>query len=75
VQSWIRTIHRHRITQRLAAMYRIGVDIGGTFTDFTVVDKRTGGLSSCKVKSTPHDPSIAIEEGILRLRCKFGIVA
>ena len=48
-------------------MYRIGIDVGGTFTDFTLVDEQTGGVAFHKVPSTPHDPSEAIERGIAEL--------
>ena len=41
---------------------RIGVDTGGTFTDFVIW--RDGRLSKRKVLSTPQDPSLAIFEGI-----------
>ena len=41
---------------------RVGVDTGGTFTDFVIV--RDGGLTTRKVPSTPRDPSMAILEGI-----------
>ena len=37
--------------------YRLGVDIGGTFTDATLVDENTGRLWNAKVSSTPSDPS------------------
>ncbi|MGK9052911.1 hydantoinase/oxoprolinase family protein [Neorhizobium petrolearium] len=43
---------------------RVGIDVGGTFTDFTVLDDETGGMRHFKVSSTPHDPSEAIETGI-----------
>jgi N-methylhydantoinase A len=43
---------------------RVGIDVGGTFTDFTVLDDETGGMRHFKVSSTPHDPSEAIEIGI-----------
>ena len=43
--------------------YRIGIDIGGTFTDFTVVDDR-GRVSLWKEDSTPDDPGRAIEQGL-----------
>ena len=39
------------------ARYRLGVDIGGTFTDATLVDESTGKLWNAKVSSTPGDPS------------------
>lgn len=43
---------------------RVGIDVGGTFTDFTVLDDETGSMRHFKVSSTPHDPSEAIETGI-----------
>ena len=50
------------------ARYRLGVDIGGTFTDATLVDERTGQLWNAKVSSTPGDPSqgfLTVTEQIL----------
>ena len=47
--------------------YLIGVDVGGTFTDFTTFDKRTKTLLHFKDRSTPDDPSRAIVEGILHM--------
>lgn len=47
---------------------RIGVDTGGTFTDFVRIDAR--GLSTHKVRSTPDDPSRAILEGLAALGLK-----
>jgi N-methylhydantoinase A len=43
---------------------RIGVDVGGTFTDLAMVDEATGRIAFHKVPSTPHDPSQAIETGV-----------
>ena len=43
--------------------YRLGIDIGGTFTDFILVDAE-GESRLYKVSSTPEDPSRAIEEGL-----------
>ena len=34
---------------------RVGIDIGGTFTDLAVVDEETGATSVIKVPSTPSD--------------------
>ncbi|MEJ0019549.1 MAG: hydantoinase/oxoprolinase family protein [Acetobacteraceae bacterium] len=48
-------------------MYRIGFDVGGTFTDFTLHDTATGTLQHFKVPSTPADPSEAIEAGLRAL--------
>src|SRR5262245_24544618 len=45
-------------------MYRIGIDVGGTFTDFTLLEETGGTVSYHKVPSTPRDPSEAIERGI-----------
>lgn len=44
--------------------YRIGVDVGGTFTDLSLINELTGALSNFKTSSTPHDPSEAIENGL-----------
>src|SRR5262245_48200508 len=48
-------------------MCRIGIDVGGTFTDFTLLDETSGRVSFYKVPSTPPDPSEAIERGIVDL--------
>ncbi len=48
-------------------MIRIGLDVGGTFTDFTLLDERSGALHFHKVPSTPDDPSEAIRLGLTRL--------
>ena len=43
---------------------RIGIDVGGTFTDFVLLDDATGQTLTYKCLTTPRDPSDAIEEGI-----------
>ncbi len=48
-------------------MYRIGVDVGGTFTDFVMVDTEGGPTAFHKVPSTPDDPSRAIASGIVEM--------
>ncbi|HLH70772.1 MAG TPA: hydantoinase/oxoprolinase family protein [Candidatus Dormibacteraeota bacterium] len=45
---------------------RVGVDVGGTFTDFVVLDK-VGGLSAFKVPSSGAAPEAAVIEGFRRL--------
>lgn len=44
--------------------YMIGVDVGGTFTDFSVFNQKTGELFHYKDSSTPADPSRAIVKGV-----------
>lgn len=44
---------------------RVGIDTGGTFTDFVRLDRRR--LTVHKVRSTPDDPSRAIAEGLQEL--------
>jgi N-methylhydantoinase A len=43
--------------------FRIGVDIGGTFTDFTVVDD-AGGVTLWKQDTNPAEPNKAVEAGL-----------
>jgi N-methylhydantoinase A len=47
-------------------MYRIGIDVGGTFTDLVAVDE-TGRVVLAKAASTPRDPSIGVLDGLTRL--------
>jgi len=54
-------------------MYRIGFDVGGTFTDFTMLDEDSGSVHYFKVPSTPHDPSEAIGTGLSALIVRHGI--
>ena len=44
--------------------YKISFDVGGTFTDFTMLDEQSGTVAYHKVSSTPHDPSEAIAQGL-----------
>ncbi|MCS7280860.1 MAG: hydantoinase/oxoprolinase family protein [Desulfobacterota bacterium] len=44
--------------------FRLGCDIGGTFTDFVLLDDVTGEIFTAKCLTTPKDPSLAVEEGI-----------
>jgi N-methylhydantoinase A len=47
--------------------YRLGCDIGGTFTDFVLVNNITGEFHTNKCLTTPSDPSDAIEQGVREL--------
>ncbi len=57
------------MTQR----YRVGVDIGGTFTDLIVVDTEAGEFFIGKVLTTPADPSEAVEAVLLDTLLPAGI--
>ena len=52
---------------------RIGVDIGGTFTDLVVFDDATGSFAVGKTLTTPHDPSQAVETLVLESLEREGI--
>jgi N-methylhydantoinase A len=47
--------------------YRLGCDIGGTFTDFVLVDDQSGQMHVYKCLTTPKDPSEAVEHGVVEL--------
>jgi len=53
--------------------YRLGVDVGGTFTDLLLIDQRTGHPFTAKVPSTPQDSSIGVLNGIDRICEQAGI--
>ena len=46
---------------------RIGLDVGGTFTDLTGLATESGQMFSLKIRSTPSDPSFAILEGLKKI--------
>ena len=47
-------------------MHRIGIDVGGTFTDVILVDTESLNVIAIKVPTTPLDPSIGVINGIQR---------
>ena len=53
------------MTPPSARQTRIGVDIGGTFTDLVWVDDATGEVRVGKLLTTPKDPSQAVEQGVV----------
>jgi N-methylhydantoinase A len=55
--------------------YRLGVDVGGTFTDLLLVDETTGNTYSAKIPSTPTDQSIGVLNGLARVCKRAGIRA
>ena len=54
-------------------MAHVAFDIGGTFTDFVLVDPSDGRTVTHKVSSTPDDPSRAVAEGLPVLLEKAGV--
>ncbi len=44
---------------------QIGIDIGGTFTDFLLVDPVNNTFAVHKTLTTPQDPSLAVLEGLV----------
>jgi N-methylhydantoinase A len=50
--------------------YRLGCDIGGTFTDFVLLNDQTGEMQINKCLTTPQDPSDAVEQGMRELEQK-----
>lgn len=55
--------------------YRLGVDVGGTFTDLLLVNEKNGQSWSAKVPSTPADQSIGVLNGLARVCERAGISA
>ncbi len=53
-------------------MYRIAVDVGGTFTDVVAVDD-SGRVSFAKAASTPADQSVGVLDGLRRLAGDLGM--
>ncbi len=55
--------------------YRLGVDVGGTFTDLLLINEKNGMTHTAKVPSTPEDSSKGVLNGIERVCGKAGINA
>ena len=55
--------------------YRLGVDVGGTFTDLLLFQEKTGEFWRHKTPSTPHDSSEGILNGVEAICEKAGITA
>lgn len=47
--------------------YRLGVDVGGTFTDFLLINEESGATYTAKVPSTPEDSSIGVLNGVSKI--------
>ena len=53
--------------------YRLGIDIGGTFTDATLIDEETGEVRIGKVATTPADPARGFMEAASGMLKKAGV--
>lgn len=53
--------------------YRLGVDVGGTFTDLLLINESNGKTHTAKVPSTPDDSSVGVLNGIARICEESGI--
>ncbi len=53
--------------------HRLGVDIGGTFTDFALLDTASGRLATHKQLTTPDDPSVAVLAGLDTVLAREGL--
>ena len=53
--------------------YRLGVDVGGTFTDILLIDEDSGATFRAKTSSTPEDQSIGVLRGIDQACAAAGI--
>ncbi|MCP9481752.1 hydantoinase/oxoprolinase family protein [Shimia sp. CNT1-13L.2] len=58
----------------MRTQYRLGIDAGGTFTDFILADKK-GGTQIFKVLSTPTEPTKAIKNGLALITEETGLTA
>ena len=54
---------------------RLGIDVGGTFTDFLLLNERSGEMRLLKTLSTPEDQSVGILSGIAQLIEETGLPA
>ncbi|QFU74379.1 hydantoinase/oxoprolinase family protein [Halioglobus maricola] len=53
--------------------YRLGVDVGGTFTDFLLMNEVSGETYTAKVPSTPEDSSVGVLNGVARICEESGV--
>jgi N-methylhydantoinase A len=53
--------------------YRLGVDVGGTFTDVLLMNEVSGETHTAKVPSTPEDSSIGVLNGVARICDESGV--
>ena len=53
--------------------YRIGIDIGGTFTDFALFDEAGGAMAIHKRLTSADDPAAAVLDGLARMLADAGV--
>src|SRR5687768_1011206 len=56
----------------MAQRYRIGIDVGGTFTDLFLLDQESGAVARHKLPSTPDDPHLAPLAGVRAVLAQAG---
>ena len=54
--------------------YRLGVDVGGTFTDLALYDADTNRLEFAKTPSTPDNQAVGVAAGIAELARRYGVM-
>ncbi|AYD03958.1 N-methylhydantoinase A (plasmid) [Neorhizobium sp. NCHU2750] len=64
-----------KVTNMPKSGARIGIDVGGTFTDFVLSNPNDGSLTYYKEPSTPDEPSRALIEGLQSLLKKAGMTS
>ena len=64
---------RHKPGKLTNSRFRLGVDIGGTFTDGVLIDTSSGDVTNSKVLSTPGDPSLGFMNAVEELVGRGGI--
>jgi len=60
-------------TRHAPASCRLGIDVGGTFTDLLLLDERSGEIHLLKTPSTPEDQSIGIIDGTTALLTRANV--
>jgi len=59
----------------MTEMFRLGIDVGGTFTDAVLVSETTGEIRIAKVPSTPTDPSVGFLNAVGRILDRNNLAA
>ncbi|HEY6054986.1 MAG TPA: hydantoinase/oxoprolinase family protein, partial [Gaiellaceae bacterium] len=61
-----------RVCERIRGLYRVGVDIGGTFTDLCLAGPE-GVVAVGKTLTTPHEPALAVETVLVETLSEVGV--